>query len=441
MTIYNEQLGVKPEMIPLPEGWTELIHGTDSARWGANDQIKRIASSSLSVIEAVEMAREQAMLSRNPLIAEGAYDTTRNYARPSSPDAVSTEVRVIAPCPELARSSKHIPDNLKPTYDVLSQEQKDALPNYYLARHPVVPAKELIIKIGEHDDERSGRKVLTYIPNSFAAAYTQTLEATGETAAAEVVRHTVAEAQQYIANFGKEVETQKRLQTQGNERLKAANQRVEAAKGSQNPTMFGIHTAYLEAVQRRQQELIREQRLLRPSSPEDAAYRMRVLQDLPGKITAALPADSPIRFHATSLLATENVIQMGELSSSVDRTGQATSYDTSDQVSVTIPKDVAISVSGYLGLTERNMCLPAGCIFMLLPRDATEAAAGAQMLMGNVYFRDHPEQLVGILTSDENIPTVRAWCVKAGLDPKRVQEFFTGVEQLASVQKPPIPAS
>ncbi len=180
--------------------------------------------------------------------------------------------------------------------------------------------------------------------------------------------------------------------------------------------------------------LARELDILRPSSAQDVEYRLRVQHELPGHIKDALPADSPVRFHATSLLATEGIVKTGELSSSVDRTGSASSYDTADQVSATMPDNVEISVESYLGLTNRNMCLPAGCLFMLLPKDADEAAAGNQQLMDNVYFKKNPKQLVGVLTSDENLPTVRAWFVENDLDPNKVQEFFQGVALLKVAQ-------
>jgi len=173
--------------------------------------------------------------------------------------------------------------------------------------------------------------------------------------------------------------------------------------------------------------------LLRPSSAEDEAYRLRVFNELTDHIKQALPAESPIRFHGTSLIATESIIKSGELSSAVDRIGMASSYDAADQVSVTMPHDVWISVD-RLGLVERNCTLPTGCLFVLMPKDAEEAAAGNQQLMDNVYFGEHPEQFVGILTSDENLPSVREWLTKAKLDPNRAQEFFEGVALLKDAQ-------
>lgn len=427
----SEQSQQRAEQIPLPQGWTELIHGTDSLRWGVNDHIKHISANNLSAIEAGEVARERQMMAQNPYISEGAYDTTRHYAAATSTGAVPTEVRIIAPCPEFAYGrGRHISAELQDMYAAFTQAQKELLPKYYPARHPVVPAGENIIKIAEHEDDVSGRKVLTYVPESFAEAYAASLETANETAAAGMVREQVVEAEKYIADFNKEVDIQKNLLQQGKTRLDAAAQRLEAAKQSPNVAMVGVRTANHATLQRRQRTLIKETRLLRPSSLEDTAYRLQILHELPGAIEEALPSNSLLRFHATSLLATEEILQTGELSSAVDRTGQPASYDAADQVSVTTPDDVSVSVRGYLGLVERRQCLPAGCMFVLLPKDASEAAAGNQMLMDNVYFRDRPEQFVGILTSDENVPTVRAWCVKAGMDPGRVQEFFTGVEHL-----------
>ena len=61
----------------------------------------------------------------------------------------------------------------------------------------------------------------------------------------------------------------------------------------------------------------------------------------------------------------------GEISSSVDRVGSSTSYDVSDQVSVTTKNTIETTVQGYAGLTG-NYNLPAGCIFVILPQDENE---------------------------------------------------------------------
>lgn len=437
MSVNYEQTTPNPEQISLPQGWTELIHGTDSQRWSANDQIKHIVGSGgLSAVESQEVAHEAESLAT--LGIAGAYDTTLAYAMPRTVGAVPTEVRVIAPGQEF-EPRRTRPEHLRGAYDSFSESEKSLLGNYYTsnARHPIVPRGENIIKIAEWHDETNGRKVIHYLPDNFADSYISALQKDGTSEdAVDALRGTVTEARKYIGAFQRETALQKNQIAAAGQRVASAKERRAATDPDQTAAV-GLNTATLLGHQRNFERLMKESKLLRPSSSEDQAYRLKVLQELPDRIRESLPADSPLRFHATSLSATGDILQAGEISSSVDRTGQESSYDTAGQVSVATAHNVEISVDHHLGLVERNCCLPTGCLFVLMPKDAGETAAGEQQLMDNVYFRDNPEQLVGILTSDENLPSVRTWLAKAGLDQTRAQEFFAGVDYLKAAATAP----
>jgi len=420
-----------PERMPVPRGWTELIHGTDSNRWGANDEIKHIVGiDGLPAVEAKETARERAMMPKVSYLSPDAYNTTANFTLSKVAGVVPIELRIIAPSQDLAFMGPRTGD-LKDVYNRLSEKEKALIPKIYLPRHPVVPRGENIIKIGERVDAASGRKVLEYVPDSYADSYIAAVEDGGDTATAEKFKAKVAEARTYIASFERESAVLKDMQAQVKKSVDSAEEKLKDK--SVNNRLIGIRTVDLAARKTRQRTLLAEARLLRPSSAEDVTYRLRVFKTLADHIKDAVPTDSPIRFHATSLPASENIIQDGELSSSVDRTGRASSYDVAGQLSVTMPQDVQISVV-RLGLADRNFCLPTGCLFMLMPKDKEEAAAGTHQLMDNVYFKDHPEQFVGILTSDENLPSVREWLSKAKMDPALAQEFSKGVALLKDAQ-------
>jgi len=419
-----------PERMPVPRGWTELIHGTDSNRWGANDAIKHIVGiDGLPAVEAKETARERAMMPKVSYLSPDAYNTTANFTLSKVAGVVPVELRIIAPSQDLAFMGPRTGD-LKDVYNRLTEKEKALIPKIYLARHPVVPRGENIIKIGERVDPASGRKILEYVPDSYADSYIAAVEGGGDAVTAEKFKAKVGEARKYIASFERETALVRDMQKQVRDSVDIATKKLEDSTGDR---VIGLWTANLAVRKARQRTLLDESRLLRPSSAEDEAYRLRVFNELTDHIKQALPAESPIRFHGTSLIATESIIKSGELSSAVDRIGMASSYDAADQVSVTMPHDVWISVD-RLGLVERNCTLPTGCLFVLMPKDAEEAAAGNQQLMDNVYFGEHPEQFVGILTSDENLPSVREWLTKAKLDPNRAQEFFEGVALLKDAQ-------
>ncbi|HCC07306.1 MAG TPA: hypothetical protein DEP72_03985 [Clostridiales bacterium] len=161
---------------------------------------------------------------------------------------------------------------------------------------------------------------------------------------------------------------------------------------------------------------------LRPESKEDIAYRLRQCHEFPSKIRQVIPDDLPLRFHGTSIYNAKHILHDGELSSSADRIGVETSYDTNDQVSVTTKQTIETTVSSYTDLTG-DYCIPAGCIFVLLPKDEIDEKAGDSLLMGNVNFKSEPDRLVAIITSNENIPNIHEWSSESNVNESKIYDF------------------
>lgn len=174
---------------------------------------------------------------------------------------------------------------------------------------------------------------------------------------------------------------------------------------------------------------------LRPSSEEDIAYRLRVMKELPAKILENTPPELPLRFHGAPIHVSRDIISSKGLSSSVDRLGIQTSYDVADQVSVTTPESVRTTLDSYSGLMEENFNVPAGCVFVVLPKSKEEADAGSSMLMSNVSFDEHPEQLFAIMTSGENVEQVKKWAQENDINPTKVKEFFEFADSLGELKK------
>jgi len=160
----------------------------------------------------------------------------------------------------------------------------------------------------------------------------------------------------------------------------------------------------------------------RPESEEDIAYRQRQYDEFPNLIKNIVPNDIPLRFHGCPINVAKHILEDGEISSSVDRLGITTSYDVEDQVSVTTKDTIETTVRGYAGLSgDYNM--PAGCIFVVLPRDEMDAKAGDSMLMSNISFKQNPERLVSIITSTENLQRVSQWAQEAGIDVTKICDY------------------
>ncbi|MGE5472610.1 MAG: hypothetical protein ACM3UU_00105 [Ignavibacteriales bacterium] len=161
---------------------------------------------------------------------------------------------------------------------------------------------------------------------------------------------------------------------------------------------------------------------LRPENEEDMSYRSRQYKEFPKRIKETVPNDLPLRFHGCPIYTAERILQSGELSSSVDRIGIETSYDAEGQVSVTTKDTIDTTVHGYSDLGG-NQNLPAGCIFVLLPKDEKDEEIGQSMMMGNVSFKEEPERLFAIITSPENISRVKGWSKESGVDLTKVHDF------------------
>jgi len=161
----------------LPHGWTILIHGTDTERWELGKDRVKIVGMGLSAITAEDAARARADALRmgNPK----AYDTTRSYTRGKNLDARPVEIRTFFYGDDLA-------SNRAPKADVaeiakgLGPEMRRLISKYYQPRHPVIPHGEVLLRIGEVQDDTTGRIVEYFVPESVAAGYVEAVRRTEE---------------------------------------------------------------------------------------------------------------------------------------------------------------------------------------------------------------------------------------------------------------------
>ena len=161
---------------------------------------------------------------------------------------------------------------------------------------------------------------------------------------------------------------------------------------------------------------------LRPSNIEDMKYRDRQYKDFPNQIKENLPDDLHLCFHGCPINTAKHIIEDGEISSSVDRLGTETSYDESDQISVTTKNTIETTVQGYSGLTGGEY--PAGCIFVITPKDESEIASSeSSMIIENVDFKKEPDRLYSIITTPENIERVSEWAKQAGIDISKIHDY------------------
>lgn len=215
-----------------------------------------------------------------------------------------------------------------------------------------------------------------------------------------------------------------------------ARERLGSLPDDASPLSRGALTRSLAMRQAAVRYLESNLEFMRPSSNEDRAYRLRVYEELPDAIHRAVPEGVPLRFHGTSLARTRNIFGSGELSSTDDREGYSTSpWGGPGMISVTKPYNVRHTVHDYTGLLDNDCVMPPGCIFVLTP-GSTEEATSESEIINNVYFRDDPGRLVGVMTAPENITVVQEWAKAAGVAPSKVGEFFAVANSLAAQANP-----
>ena len=168
----------------------------------------------------------------------------------------------------------------------------------------------------------------------------------------------------------------------------------------------------------RAKDLQEEIHLLRPDTKEDIAERENIGNSAAALISSLDLNDKyKLRFHATKLNVAHQIINSGGLIAVEDRTGHAiNTTNGKNEISVSDIHNIQYSLNYWMDLhSDVNHCLPAGCMFVLQPQNKREAEMIEHRQMNNVLFDKHPEQLVGILTTSENIPKVSAWLKENGL--------------------------
>ena len=70
-----------------------------------------------------------------------------------------------------------------------------------------------------------------------------------------------------------------------------------------------------------------------------------------------------------------------------------------------------------------NYELPAGCIFVLHPKNEQEVESSECLLIGNVNFKENPDRLFAIITTPENVELVKEWGRASNVDSNKVHDY------------------
>lgn len=247
----------------------------------------------------------------------------------------------------------------------------------------------------------------------------------------DIARHTAAE-QQARQKFDKLCELQSGKMDTEYFRVWSATY-LDSLQADSAALERAVNDAKQEYVRWRQirQKAEKELTFMRPNTREDIAERKAVFVNFANDVLAVDPVgELDLRFHSTTLATTKDIIQSGGLISSVDRLDgflETTNY--SNEISVSEIQNIQYSINYWTDIEGYSGCRPCGCMFVLQPRSQEEADMIPGRQMHNVLFHEHPEQLVAIATTSENVGRVQAWLRENGLSEDIVCRF----DELAAV--------
>lgn len=171
---------------------------------------------------------------------------------------------------------------------------------------------------------------------------------------------------------------------------------------------------------------------MRPNNIEDIKYREQIIDKFSGEISKILLGDTSIRFHGTPIYFTREILKSGGIFSSSSRfDGYDSSTDLEDEISVTTAETINRTLSFFTDFYAFSRCLPAGCLFVLRDNGAVDSELVKYASMKSFKFREQPERILGICTTEENILRVKGWLKQYGYDENIVYTY----EQFLNVAK------
>ncbi|MBE6158628.1 MAG: hypothetical protein E7159_02235 [Firmicutes bacterium] len=171
---------------------------------------------------------------------------------------------------------------------------------------------------------------------------------------------------------------------------------------------------------------------LREPMIEDIEYRKNIMENYASDIEKYVPEDLHLCFHGCPIYTAKEIIETKSLSSSVDRIGTETSYDTTDQVSVTTKDTIITTLDGYSDIHSLNYTIPCGVVFVINPKDESEIQSSKGMIIANVDLNDK-NRLYAILSTPENMDKLKDWCNNSNLDSNLVKTFDQFINQFKNI--------
>ena len=167
--------------------------------------------------------------------------------------------------------------------------------------------------------------------------------------------------------------------------------------------------------------LIRE--FIRPNNNEEIEARNNISNTFGDELKKIVGNDSNLRFHGTPIYFAKEIIKSNTISSTADRfDGYINSSDEAGYISASRVDSISRTINYFTDFSSYMRCLPCGVLFVLNEKEG-DYELRDRSEMQNVNFKSNPEQLVGILCTDEVKNMIIDWCNQADIDSSKVFSY------------------
>ena len=171
----------------------------------------------------------------------------------------------------------------------------------------------------------------------------------------------------------------------------------------------------------------------RDVSETDLQERSFVLDNYKNLVQQSVSDNLHVKFHGTSLRGAEGIIRSGGILTASER-DVAMRSQGGDGICITDKNSIDTTVNGFCDLSTNGMnkYLPAGCIFVLLPKDESYdvmSNGSSEIVTGSYDFKEDESQLYAVFTTTENVSRINDLMRSSGLQPK-VFSFADGLTML-----------
>ncbi|MFQ6724456.1 MAG: hypothetical protein ACLRFE_03920 [Clostridia bacterium] len=147
---------------------------------------------------------------------------------------------------------------------------------------------------------------------------------------------------------------------------------------------------------------------------QDVAYRKKVKLTFEKRLKDILPQNYNLCFHGTPIWNCKQILKSGNISSLADRVGERENIlPIHNKIYVSTINNLWFTIRYHADLSNYNY--PAGCIFVIEPKDDEIKSSKHQNIINNIYFDKEPKRLKNIITTPENIDLVKSWVMESGL--------------------------